>query len=65
MLLLKMMVVRSMLRRQAWMKWLPPMAVASPSPVMTMTFSSGCASLMPVAKGSARPWAVCRVLKFM
>ena len=65
MLLLKMMVVKSMLRRLAWMKWLPPIAVASPSPVMTSTFSSGCASLIPVANGSALPCAVWTVLKFM
>ena len=35
------------------MKWLPPIAVQSPSPVMTITFSSGLAILMPVAKGIA------------
>ena len=34
---------------------LPPMAVQSPSPVMTTTFKSGRESLMPVAKGMARP----------
>jgi hypothetical protein len=36
-LLLMMMVVISLLRRAAWMKWLPPIAALSPSPVMTMT----------------------------
>ncbi len=51
-----------MLRRAAWMRWLPPMAVASPSPEMTTTSFSGLASLMPVAKVRARPWVVCRVL---
>ena len=47
-----------MLRRAAWMKWLPPMANRSPSPEKTITFSSGLAILMPLAKGMARPWVV-------
>jgi len=44
-----------MLRRAAWMKWLPPMPIRSPSPEITATVSSGRPSLRPVAKGSARP----------
>jgi len=50
--------VRSMLRRAAWMKWLPPMPKRSPSPEMTTTFILGLASFSPVAKGMARPWCV-------
>ena len=53
----------SMFRRQAWMKWFPPIAVASPSPLTTRTCLSGFAILIPVAKPSARPWVVCSVLK--
>jgi hypothetical protein len=53
--------VMSMLRRAAWMKWLPPIDNASPSPMGTITFSSGLLSLTPVAKASARPWIVCSV----
>ena len=50
---------RSRFRRIAWMKWLPPMASASPSPVMIHTISSGRETLMPEAKDGARPWSVC------
>ena len=50
--------VRSMFRRQAWMKWLPPIAARSPSPVKTTTWSVGSASFTPVANASARPWVV-------
>ena len=57
------MTVMSMLRRQAWMKWFPPMAVASPSPLTTMTFLSGRDIFRPVAKGSARPCVVCSVFQ--
>jgi len=42
------------------MKWLPPIPDMSPSPVKTMTESSGRASFTPVAKAMARPWVVCR-----
>src|SRR5579884_1249457 len=55
--------VTSMFLRAAWMRWLPPMARPSPSPVMTMTVSSGRASLRPVAKAGARPWVAWRVQK--
>ena len=48
-----------MLRRMAWMKWLPPMASASPSPVTTQTISSGRETLSPEAKEGARPCSVC------
>src|SRR5674476_741274 len=58
-----MMAVRFRLRRAAWIKWLPPMAVASPSPMTTITWSLGLASLTPVAKVKARPWVVWSVLK--
>ncbi len=34
------------------------MAELSPSPVMTMTVSSGLAIFTPVAKAMARPWVV-------
>ena len=46
----------SMLRRMAWMKWLPPMASASPSPQACQTVSQGFATLMPVETAVARPW---------
>ncbi len=59
------MTVMSMLRRQAWMKWFPPIAVASPSPLTTMTFLSGFAIFRPVAKGRARPCVVCSVFQSM
>ena len=52
----------SMLRRAAWMRWLPPIAVQSPSPVMTITCRSGRAILMPVANVNVRPCVVCSVL---
>ncbi len=37
------------------MKWLPPMASESPSPVVTHTASLGLATLTPVATALARP----------
>ena len=37
------------------MKWLPPMASESPSPVVTQTLSRGLATLTPVATAFARP----------
>src|SRR5436190_62090 len=46
----------SKFRRIAWMKWPRPIPYPSPSPPVTMTFSSGFASLAPSATGSARPW---------
>ena len=52
-------IFRSMLRRIAWMKWLPPMASASPSPVMIHTISSGRETFRPEAKDGARPCSVC------
>ena len=56
MLLFMTMAVMSMLRRQAWMKWFPPMAVQSPSPITSTTVSSGRCSLIPVANARERPW---------
>ena len=56
--------VTSMLRRAAWIRWLPPIATQSPSPMMTMTLRPGSAALAPVATASARPWAVCTVDQF-
>src|SRR3989304_1286966 len=49
------MTVMSMLRRQAWMKWFPPIAVASPSPLTTITRLSGPAAFRPPAGGGGRP----------
>ena len=37
------------LRRRAWIRWLPPMESASPSPVTTQTDRSPRAVAMPVA----------------
>ena len=47
------------LRRRAWMRWLPPIDSASPSPETTNTSRSGRASASPVAMAGARPWIVC------
>src|SRR3990172_8381335 len=41
------------------MKWLPPMASASPSPVTTHTDNSGRAIFKPVAMAGARPRGRC------
>ena len=57
--LLSRMILRPTLRRMAWMKWLPPMASASPSPVTTQTDSSGRAIFSPLAIAGARPWMLC------
>jgi len=46
-------------RRSAWMRWLPPMDSASPSPVTTHTDSFGFAVATPVAMAGARPWMPC------
>ena len=46
------------LRRMAWMKWLPPIDMASPSPVTTQTSSAGLLAFTPVASAGARPWMV-------
>ena len=45
-----------MLRRSAWIRWLPPIDSASPSPVTTQTDRSSRASARPVAMVGARPW---------
>ena len=47
------------LRRSAWMRWLPPIDSASPSPVTTQTLTSGLVSATPVAMAGARPWIEC------
>ena len=47
------------LRRKAWMRWLPPIDRASPSPVTTHTVRSGLAVATPVATAGARPWMEC------
>ena len=57
-LLLKSRIFRSTLRRSAWIRWLPPIESASPSPVTTQTERSGRASRSPVAIAGARPWIV-------
>jgi hypothetical protein len=44
------------LRRSAWMRWLPPIESASPSPDTTHTDRSGRESARPVAIAGARPW---------
>ena len=48
-------IVRLTLRRSAWMRWLPPMDSASPSPVTTHTDRSGRDAASPVAIAGARP----------
>ncbi len=47
------------LRRIAWIRWLPPIDSASPSPVTTQTDRSGRAVASPVAIAGARPWIEC------
>ena len=47
--------VKSILRLAAWIKWLPPIALMSPSPASTITLSSGLDILIPVAKAIALP----------
>ena len=44
------------LRRRVWIRWLPPIDNASPSPVTTHTSRSGREVLRPVATAGARPW---------
>jgi hypothetical protein len=63
--LLKTISVRSTFLLHACRKWFPPIAPASPSPLTTMTLSSGLASFTPVANASARPWVVWSVLQSM
>src|SRR4051794_22634135 len=47
-------MVRFTLRRRVWIRWLPPMDSASPSPVTTHTERSGRAAARPVAIAGAR-----------
>lgn len=53
--LLKDRIYTSTLRRRMRAMGLPPIESPSPSPVTTLTESSGFALLMPVAKAAARP----------
>jgi hypothetical protein len=46
-------------RRNAWMRWFPPMESESPSPVTTQTERSGLEVARPVAIAGARPWIEC------
>ena len=48
-----------MLRRSEWIRWLPPIDSASPSPVTTQTERSGRVTARPVAIVGARPWIEC------
>ena len=54
--LLKRRMFTSRLRRSTWIRWLPPIERASPSPVTIQTESSGRVALMPDAIAGARPW---------
>ena len=47
------------LRRNAWIRWFPPIESASPSPATTHTDRSGRESASPVAIAGARPWIEC------
>jgi hypothetical protein len=52
-------MVRLTLRRSTWIRWLPPIDSASPSPVITNTATSSRAVATPVAIAVARPWIEC------
>jgi hypothetical protein len=52
-------IFRFTLRRIAWIRWLPPIERASPSPVTTHTERSSREVAMPVAMAGARPWIEC------
>jgi hypothetical protein len=54
--LLNIKILRFTFRRSAWIRWLPPIDSASPSPVTTHTVRSGLAVAIPVASAGARPW---------
>ncbi len=58
MLLLNIMVVKSIFRLHAWIKWLPPIAAQFPSPVTTITVRDGLATFIPVANANALPCVV-------
>jgi len=64
-LLLKSRIFTFTLRRSAWIKWLPPIDSASPSPVTTHTDRSGRDAARPVAIAGARPWIECMPYVFM
>ncbi len=65
MLLLMHMTVMSRFRLHPLMKWFPPMAPRSPSPVKTTTLSSGLDSFSPVANAIGLPWVVCMASELM
>jgi hypothetical protein len=52
-------IFRFTFRRSVWIRWLPPIDSASPSPVTTQTLRSGRATARPVAIAGARPWIEC------
>ena len=58
-------IFRLTLRRSAWIRWLPPIDSASPSPVTTHTDRSGRDADNPVAIAGARPWIECIPNVFM
>ncbi len=63
--LLNIRILTPTLRRRVWIKWLPPIDMASPSPVAIQTSSSGRAIFRPVAIAGARPWIVWKPKVFM
>jgi hypothetical protein len=48
----------------AWIRWFPPMAKRSPSPLIITGLRSGLERLTPVAKGIALPWVVWKASVF-
>ena len=63
--LLKSRILTGTSRRSAWIRWLPPIESASPSPDTTHTERSGRAAASPVASAGARPWMPCIPYVFM
>jgi hypothetical protein len=57
--LLKRRILMFTFRRSEWIRWLPPIERASPSPVTTHTDRSGRDTERPVAMAGARPWIEC------
>jgi hypothetical protein len=57
--LLKSRMFTSRFRRRQWIRWLPPIESASPSPVTIHTDSSGRVAFNPEAMAGARPWIEC------
>jgi hypothetical protein len=50
------MILMFTFRRSAWIRWLPPMDSASPSPVIIQTDRSCLEEARPEAIAGARPW---------